>query len=733
MGAREVLFRAGRKLAGHVERLAFRRGWFDWSADTWRQHLCDGVDDPPSSSALAAWWQHHMRSRLEPAFLLDADTLAEATDLYRCQFADQLELLVQAADRVCEGEFAFLGTAFQSEDPIDWQRDPQTGRSWPRKFHADVRIPFCDGKGVTDTAGDVKYVWELNRHEFLIDCAKAFYLTGDTKYARRVFDVIASWNCANPYLEGVNWAGPLEVAVRSLAWLWAYQFCRHWDDLEDELHLELIQSFYRHGAYLYRHLEFYSSPNNHLVGEATALYLLGSFFPEFGESAAWRKKAWDVLEAEPRRQFYNDGGTTEHATSYHYYCLGFFLLAVLTRQRQGEPVPDAMLDRLQAALSFGMWMTSPDGTVPCIGDTDDAKSIRFAVTPLWDFRNVTCVGAIMFRNPQLKAMSGSYAEDALWLLGASGYQTYRDLSDELPSTNSRAFRSSGYVVLRSGWGAEDHFLCFDCGPIGVDLYTQDIAIFTHGHADMLSLTASAFGKPLLVDSGFYTYNGPPAWHRYCRDVSGHNTVRVDGASQAKFNTSNAWSCVATPGPSRWVANEEFEFAEGSHAGFFGVPSRVRHRRAVYWKRGPCWLILDRLEGDGTHTVDVFFHFAPGEAQRLPDGHGAYVTTKSGIRALLQSEGTNPLRLEINHGDEEPEGGWIATSYGQRVPAPVLKFHGEVDLPFKVTFSLSFCRDETTNAGEMDCLQQLTGEVVSDALALERVVMQKRSVSNVALR
>ena len=152
----------------------------------------------------------------------------------------------------------------------------------------------------------------------------------------------------------MNWAGPLEVAVRSLSWLWAYQFCRYWEGNPSDVHLEVIKSFYQHGTYLYRHLEFYTSPNNHLVGEATALYLLGSFFPEFDESPAWRKRAWYVLVAETQRQFYEDGGSTEQATSYHHYCLGFFVLAVLTRLHQGQTVPEAMLNRLEAAFEFSM-------------------------------------------------------------------------------------------------------------------------------------------------------------------------------------------------------------------------------------------------------------------------------------------------------------------------------------------------------------------------------------------
>ena len=574
-----------------------------------------------------------------------------------------------------------MGIDFAVNDPIPWQQDPQTGRDWPSAFYADIRIPFCDGTGSQGAAGDMKYVWELNRHEFLIDCAKAFYLTGESRYARQVFDLIASWSQANPYLRGVNWAGPLEVAVRSLSWLWAYQFCRHWQDVTPETHLDLVKSFYRHGAYLYRHLEVYRSPNNHLVGEATALYLLGCFFPEFDESPAWRERGWQVLVAEPARQFFEDGGSTEQAISYHHYCLGFFLLAMLTRLRQGQTVPEDVWKRLEAAFEFSMWMTTGDGSVPRIGDADDSRSIRLGPAPIWDFRNLLALGAVVFRRADMKAVAGLFSEDSLWLTGVAGHDTYQQLQAQFPAATSRVFPDSGYAILRSGWGPEDHHLCFDGGPIGVGLHATDIPCFTHGHADLLSVNVSAFGKPLLVDAGFYTFNGSPDWHRYCRDVAGHSTVRVDGASQARLSVANHWSCVAAPGPLLWRTSEHREIVEGSHTGFYGVKDRIRHHRSIVWNGDSHgWLIFDRLEGEGEHFVELFFHFAPGRADVLPETDGVAVETDDHLHAVLKRLDSFPLSTEVKMGGAGPEEGWIATSYGRREPAPVVRFFGRIPLP-----------------------------------------------------
>lgn len=696
MGPAEIFWRVRHRCTILFERTAFRFRCYDWTASTWQRRLCRNADVTLPPNMAADWWQSHMRNREEPPFLLGRDVLDQAVPLFKQLFPGRLESVVEEADRYCRGEFDFLGARFQTESTVDWQRDPVTQRSWPSTFFADVRIPFCEGAAGQRAPGDSKHVWELNRHEFLVSCAKAYYLTGDERYARHVVRMVIDWVTSNPYLQGINWAGPLEVALRSMAWLWAYQLCRRSSGLSAEEHYIWIKAFYLHGCYLERHLEVYSSPNNHLVGEAAALYLIGSFFPEFDRAGAWQMRAWQILETQPERQFYEDGGSTEQATSYHHYCLGFFVLVVLTRLRQKLPVPASMLERLQSAFEFSMWMTAPDGTVPRIGDTDDARSIRFGPFIPWDFRNLLSIGAVMFRRGDFKAVSASFSEDALWLLGASGLETFQKLSISPPADTVRLFPSSGYAMLRDGWQCEGHHACIDCGEIGLGLRENDIPIFTHGHADMLSVWISSFGQPLLIDAGFFTYNGSPEWHRYTRDVSGHNTVRLDGQSQAKLHAKNAWACASRPGALSLESRAGFVWVEGSHSGFVGVNDCTRHRRAIAWNRESCWLIVDRLEGTGWHDIEVFFHFAPGHLSVNPEGGSVSVITNRGVYAVLQSAGSHTLEIEGLVGRGEPEGGWSASGYGAKEPAPVVRFHGRLQLPCTLSFALTAFPEPTSS-------------------------------------
>ena len=75
-----------------------------------------------------------------------------------------------------------------------------------------------------ELAGDKKITWELNRHQHFVKLGQAYWLTGDEKYAATFVDHLKSWMDQNPPKLGINWASSLEVAFRSISWLWALAF-----------------------------------------------------------------------------------------------------------------------------------------------------------------------------------------------------------------------------------------------------------------------------------------------------------------------------------------------------------------------------------------------------------------------------------------------------------------------------------------------------------------------------
>ncbi len=511
-------------------------------------------------------------------------------------------------------------------------------------------------------------------------------------------ELLRQWIEANPYNTGVNWTNALEPAYRVFAWIWLYAWCR--DAWRADFLMCFLKSLYQHARYIHAHLEYYTSPYNHLIGEATALFWMGTLFPEFKDADRWAACGWAILETELDHQFYADGFTVEQASAYHYASLGFYLTAVLLRQLNGGSVPEQVWSRLERAIAFSVHFTQPHGCVPRIGDSDDARPIRLSQRPPWDFREFHAMGAVLFSRPDFKHAADGYAEEALWLLGTSGYCRFAALTSEAPQTLSKAFAASGYYLMRTGWDREAHWSCMDCGPQAGGLSEGPVPSAAHGHADALSVLITVYGEPMLVDGGPYYYNGDPEWRDYFRQTRAHNTVVVDGADQAVHHGGMGWSNVVEPQCEAWVTTPAYDYVCGLHTGFARLPGPVWHRRAVFFRKPDYWLIFDELQGTGQHHVESYLHFAPSTLAPGSDRVVATLTA-SGRQCIVLIAGA-PLQMSLctAHHPDQSDAGWIGVGYGCRRPAPVVCWHAQLELPQR------WCMLVTCEGGnwQLDCRQ-----------------------------
>ncbi|MDP1566483.1 MAG: heparinase II/III family protein, partial [Polaromonas sp.] len=118
-----------------------------------------------------------------------------------------------AADRVLAGYFdVFALTDAQLGFPPKWNRDPKTGIDAPLVFGKTLN--YRDDRIV----GDIKYLWEPNRHLHLTTLAQAYHLSGDMRYAKGIQSLLESWFDQCPYPLGVNWTSSLESAIRLVNW-----------------------------------------------------------------------------------------------------------------------------------------------------------------------------------------------------------------------------------------------------------------------------------------------------------------------------------------------------------------------------------------------------------------------------------------------------------------------------------------------------------------------------------
>ena len=546
--------------------------------------------------------------------------------------------------------------------PIDWHRDPVTGKSWPLDHFSRV-----DYLALGDTS-DVKRVWDPSRQQGLVTLGQAYWLTADEAHAERLLSVVDDWIGANPVEVGVNWTVAMEAALRVVSWAWAWHFLHGSPALTEARQRVWLESVWRHARFVLENLEHTERSGNHLLADALGLVHAGTAFPFFAEAAAWRGRGFALLWSELPRQVYPDGVDYEGSTSYHRFVLELLLDARLLATRSGVSVPPGVDDRLTRMVAFSRAVAGPEGAGPMLGDADDGFVWRFHPRAGDDHRAAVALGALALETPRDE---GELPPEVLWLGGPDGCRRLDGAPRGLPLPTS-AFTHGGVFVLGDALSRG----VVDCGHLGMGPGGHG----GHGHLDTLSLVLWAGGQPLLVDPGTFTYTGDLEWRRAFRGTAAHNTLRVDGAEQAEMTGPWTLDNRCQPTLHRWLVEDERVLFDGSHSGFERLPGRPRHRRQILLVRGRGWLIVDLIEGRGRHVIERFWHFAPGELVL-----GTNEARFGGTSLVWPSDPT--LESHIVIGDPNSRLGWISPRYGQRQPAPVLVQRIEADLPLRLPLAI----------------------------------------------
>ncbi len=564
--------------------------------------------------------------------------------------------IVTSAERICRHRFDLLGYEdLQYGTEIDWHLDLVHEKRGPRKPWFQIR--YLD----FDEVGDSKITWELNRHQHFVTLAKAYRLTGDERFVRELVAQWKSWHDANPYPIGMNWASSLEVAFRSLSWMWTYFLLADTPGMTPELRREFMRALGVSGRHIETYLSTYFSPNTHLLGEAVALFFLGTLFPDFPEAARWKKRGWQVVVESIRKQVRADGFYFEQSAYYHVYALDFFLHARVMASLNAVNIPAdydvALIKMLDALCLLGR-----AGLVPSIGDDDGGRLFdprrnraEYLLDPL-------STGAVLFERGDFKFVCGACREETLWLLGIAGFAAFEQLQSEPPSDKSVALRESGLFLMADADIGQQCLV--DAGP-------QGPASAGHGHADALSVHLTGNGSALLMDPGTMEYVGESQNDRaYYRGTAAHNTMRVDALDQADGTGPFSWTNLPAVKAECWIAGQKFNFFAGSHDGYARLAQPVTHRRWVFHRKAHFWLVRDAAEGHGTHSLEISWHlgsnFSPASA-----------------RDYLFGNGTETLGVVTAEGHGWSQSGqrcYWSPVYGRKERATVLTFGTTAELP-----------------------------------------------------
>ncbi len=298
--------------------------------------------------------------------------------------------------------------------PIDWHLDFKSGYRWKEfTWHRDVRYGHKPGV-------DIKLPWELARMQHLPMLAWAYALAKDgadgfcppdkyaTEYRNQILDFIAN----NPPRFGVNWCCTMDVGIRIVNWLFAYDLFRGFGvTFDQEFEMILARSTYEHGKHCIANLEY--SPelrNNHYLSDIAGLLFTAAYLESSTETDCWLSFAMQELLSEMEYQFHPDGSNFEASTNYHclsteimLHCAILCLLLPIEKRQvlkcynrkrykfipplkpysqqrfnldSPAVFPDWFWGRLEKAVDFTMDITKPNNEIPQFGDNDSGRFLK---------------------------------------------------------------------------------------------------------------------------------------------------------------------------------------------------------------------------------------------------------------------------------------------------------------------------------------------------------------------
>ena len=505
----------------------------------------------------------------------------------------------------------------------DWHAGFQTTTQWPLQWAYALNFKQ------RDDIGDARTNWELNRLAQFALMAKAYYLTGDEAHLDTLDGELKSWAVRNPFLWGISWTSPMEVAIRCINWLAAAWFlheanAEHAVPKAVETERKLTTGAANMACYLRRHYSRGSSANNHLLVEMCAVALAGA---ALGRDS-WLRQAIKVLDRELDRQFAPDGVNREMSLHYHAFAMEAYLLTMHAARAAGAEVPDRWTAALERMATFVAHSRVADGTYCAFGDDDEGHILWLGTPPsspadYYRYILQFCSLILNRRYDSLDELNPTLA----WMFHADAVAQVGRLP-EFDTSRSHTFSEGGYTFLRRGslTAAVDH------APLGFG------SIAAHGHADALSFQLFAGAQPLLVDSGTYIYHIKRNERDAFRRTLAHNTVMLEGHEQSEITGAFMWG--------RRAVTELTEASACSVEATTTGPDGIAHSRR--FQLGESQLQIDDVFSRPCAWTAAFIA-APGLDVEITDAHTALIGPAATLHAAAGTMRVENVEVSAAYG------------------------------------------------------------------------------------
>ena len=471
-------------------------------------------------------------------------------------------------------------------------------------------VVFSDGIDFEYNPGnDPEFVWQFNRHQFLICLSQAYRLTGDERYVRKMVSVMEQFMETQRDYQNKRTTTfrILEIGMRSGNWLKALYTVGPCNLLTDEF-LNKVRKFLKlHGDIIKAEHNPYCYAGNWGILENHGLFLLGVLLGE----EQYTKQAIQVLDKALKTQVLPDGMQLEQSIMYHNEILRVMLDVLYYGLVYEVEIPESMRQKVFDMLYMGLNFRKSDGHQIAMGDSDDM-----------DISRIYQIAAVIFENSVFKWAGGEeITYDNAWMLSAADAAKYKKMKGEKPLMDSMLLEQSGHYFFRSGWDRKMNMLHMDGGFLGT----------SHGHNDALHVDLIIQGRDVLIDPGRYTYVYGKERMEF-RGTRAHNTIMVDGKEINEWENSWFTKTVTAQSRQQMYKNGRYTFASAGHMGYMRLKNPVFCNRKVIGIDNEVFVLIDECFTSGIHSYTHNLHFSNEGSLKLQGKKAIF--ENSGVKSCI---------------------------------------------------------------------------------------------------
>lgn len=343
----------------------------------------------------------------------------------------------------------------------------------------------------------------------------------------------------------------------------------------------------------------------HFLGEVALV-----FYHEIPEAAEWLDYAMTIFYGWYPAWGDTGGGWAE---GLHYWVsYNEFVSTWLDEMRGVLGINGALKPYYSASGYFPMYVAPPGGVLAGFGDFSEGA-------PPAGRGRVVAMLAVALMNPEWqwfvdKAGMGDFRGFARYLYAMRAKPVPRE-----PVQNSvlKVFHKAGWAIFHSNMTDPPN-------NVQLMMRASPYGNISHSHSDQNNVVLSAFGAPLLVNTGVRDFYGSPFCNEWYWATRGHNCVLIGGEGQGR-GVISAGRVAVSGGDRQWG------YVLGDASGAYRDSAKSCKRYAAF-VRGEIIVLLDEVDTKA-RDVELLFH---GRAPFViaPDQTGFHLENTTGALETL---------------------------------------------------------------------------------------------------